>query len=346
MSSNSERNFGIDIARILAMLMVVFLHNLLNGGILRNLDINSNPMSMIYWFIENCSIIAVNIFAIVTGYLMTGKRFSYKRVIELWKIVIFWSIFIFIVFYFWGYPLKMHDIITSFFPTIMNSYWYFNAYLILVLFIPFLNAGIKAIDFLVFEKIVFCLVALSVTIGFVGHLFELEGYSGIWLMILYLIGAYIKVSPRIKRLKNTWLLILYLLCSLISVGAEYVSIKFIGGEERWLSYLSPMVTVSSICLFILLTRINIKNDKIKKILIVISPLSFAVYLIDTHPIIFNYVIQDAFRSLTSLNLVYGLIIFFIISILMFALFLLMEYVRVYIFKLMRNFVRGFKTNGN
>ncbi|MGO3387909.1 acyltransferase family protein [Latilactobacillus sakei] len=345
MKNVNKRNYGVDIARILSMLMVVFLHNLLNGGILKNLDIIDNPFNMIYWIIENFSIVAVNIFAIITGYLMVGKKVHYKKLVSLWKNVIFWSIFICVIFYFLGYPLKTHTIIISFFPTIMKNYWYFNAYIMLVLFIPFLNAGIKAIDFLLFEKIVFCLTLFSVTMGLIGHWFELGGYSGIWLMILYLIGSYIKMSPRVKRLKSIHLISAYSLSMIISLLAEYVSIRYIGGEERWLNYLSPMVVLSSVTLFILLTRIDIKNEKVKRLVSVISPLTFTVYLIDTHPVIFYYIIKNNFKWITELGTFQGVFILLIISILMFISFLMLEYIRVYIFQLLSKLVK-FKKNRN
>ena len=43
------RVYGVDIARILSMLMVVFLHNLLAGGILRENDTSFSNLT--YWLV-------------------------------------------------------------------------------------------------------------------------------------------------------------------------------------------------------------------------------------------------------------------------------------------------------
>lgn len=331
MISTDRRNYGIDIARIVSMLMVVFLHNLLNGGILANLDIVRNPIGMVYWFVENCSIVAVNVFALITGYLMVDRKISFKKIIDLWKTVLFWSIFICLICLLFKLPITSRDIIVSFFPTIMKNYWYFNAYIMLFLFIPFLNAGINMLDDKFFEKLIFLLVGFSITLGFIGHWFEMDGYSGIWLIILYLVGAYIKLSTRIQHVDNIHIISIYIISMLVSVCAEYISLRFIGGTYHWISYISPMVVVSSICLFILLTRIRVKNIKVRKVLAIISPLTFAVYLIDSHPIVYNVFIKNSFSNIADLNVFKGLLILFSVSILMFSIFILMEYSRVNIF---------------
>lgn len=59
-----KRNYGIDIARVLAMFMVVVVHNLSQGGVLKNTTSTLGFLSS--YEIFNISIVAVNIFALIT----------------------------------------------------------------------------------------------------------------------------------------------------------------------------------------------------------------------------------------------------------------------------------------
>lgn len=87
---NSEsRQYGIDIARLSAMFMVVLLHDLLQGGILDwTLD---SAKDLMYMTLENYAIIAVNVFALISGYLGVGEAFRPSKLIHLWVAVFTWS---------------------------------------------------------------------------------------------------------------------------------------------------------------------------------------------------------------------------------------------------------------
>ena len=76
-----KRNYGIDMAKFLSMFMVVILHNLLQGGVLSLSNVSFNNMG--YWLLENLALPAVNIFAIITGFLMVDKNFKLTRITSL-----------------------------------------------------------------------------------------------------------------------------------------------------------------------------------------------------------------------------------------------------------------------
>ena len=63
-----ERNYGIDLLRILSMFMVVLLHLCGFGGVLSNVK----PFSVNYyiaWFLEIVSYCAVDVFALISGFV-------------------------------------------------------------------------------------------------------------------------------------------------------------------------------------------------------------------------------------------------------------------------------------
>lgn len=70
---NKERNYGIDMLRIVAMFMVIILHILGRGGILDSVKTFS-PNYYIGWFMEIASFGAVNCYAIISGYVCYNKK--------------------------------------------------------------------------------------------------------------------------------------------------------------------------------------------------------------------------------------------------------------------------------
>jgi surface polysaccharide O-acyltransferase-like enzyme len=80
--------------------MICILHILLQGGILNNATIFSTNYE-IAWLLELMCISAVNCYALISGYIMYNIKVKYKRIVNLWFQVIFYSVgitFIYAVF--------------------------------------------------------------------------------------------------------------------------------------------------------------------------------------------------------------------------------------------------------
>ena len=67
-----NRIYGIDLLRIMSMMMVLILHVFSNGGVLFQLIPNTKNY-YVGWFLEAMCFCAVDIFAIMTGYLMVDR---------------------------------------------------------------------------------------------------------------------------------------------------------------------------------------------------------------------------------------------------------------------------------
>ena len=93
----NERNFGIDLLRILAMYMVVVLHVLGHGGILEACE-RFSLNYYIAWVLETSAYCAVDIFAMITGYGIVNTKFNGFKMIPLWLNVFFYSAIITILF--------------------------------------------------------------------------------------------------------------------------------------------------------------------------------------------------------------------------------------------------------
>ena len=89
-----KRNSNFELLRIIAMVMIVSLHTLGHGGGLNNTTVNS--INFIFnHILESLSIVAVNIFILISGYFGIKSYSSVKSKISLlYKQMIFYSIII------------------------------------------------------------------------------------------------------------------------------------------------------------------------------------------------------------------------------------------------------------
>lgn len=97
---NNQRNYGIDLLKIISMLMVVTLHVLGKGNLLYNkeLEIFSTKYNIL-WILEIASFCAVNLYALSSGYVGLKAKHKYTNIFILYLEVVFLFTFNFIYFF-------------------------------------------------------------------------------------------------------------------------------------------------------------------------------------------------------------------------------------------------------
>lgn len=315
MNGNQERNYGIDFLKIISMYMVVLLHVLGCGGILGNCEKFSFNY-YVAWILEISACCAVDVFAMITGYLMVEKKYNGCKIIPLWLTVFFYSALIAFSFYIIPFLSSIHEpsqisIIKSFFPVISGQYWYFTAYFGMYFFIPFINMFVNSIEkrnhrnLCLTIIIVFSLLPIM-NLGDIKSFGLSRGYSAIWLTCCYVIGAYLKKYPlNITPLKSlmTYFASIFLIFS-IKYFSHFIFVVFLKKDKDtnlFINYNSILVIISAIALVSFFEKLNIKNALCKKTLTFLSTLSFSVYLIHANYIIYGYIIKDHFISIASSN---------------------------------------------
>lgn len=328
--SRDSRQYGIDVARLSAMFMVVLLHNLLQGGVLDwTLD---STKDLMYMTLENYAIIAVNVFALISGYLGVGKAFRPTKLIRLWVAAFTWSaasaIFGLCIgtqvdsWFYW-----------SFFPVLGQSYWYFNSFILLELFVPILNAAVEKLKSRDLLSLAFGMVVVSVILGFPNGLGMGGGYSAIWLIILWLAGASIRLNYDLisERISSKRLFFACIFIPLISTFFEFEYHRRGMDPGQWITYVSPLVSIQSVCFFLPVARIKITNGSVRALLKFFSPSAFGVYLIDNSNWFYRIWLAGRFNWILGFHSYYGVPIILLISAVMFICFLLAETVRIKLF---------------
>lgn len=307
----SNRNIGIELLRIVSMVMIVFIHCFGCGGILDN----AYKFSLNYYvsyFIQIACFGAVNLYALISGYVCINSKNKYSRIINLWIEVFFYSVTISIIFLLLpNYRVGMGRLIFSFFPVTSFSYWYFTCYFCLFFAMPFINKAILNASKNIVRNVIIVGFILFTLINLFGNLVDYDmlkigrGFSPIWLMYLYICGSYIKLWGN-KTSKNYVNLIAYFICTIatfiINIGIDFVSENYFDAlvNIEFLTYNSPFVFIGSIFLFKFFVNLNIQH--MKKPILKVASVSFSVYLISVHPVFYKLVQKDMFTAYANDNL--------------------------------------------
>lgn len=146
-SSKHERIIGVDIAKIVAMILVVAVH--VNGFGLPY--VGDNPTGLGYLllrsFLGAIFMACINIFAIASGYAGIMATFKISRLIRLWIQIVFTGLMVLICLdLFTDINVQTKDYLKACIPIAKKQYWYMTAYFMLCLVMPVLNAGIKSLN--------------------------------------------------------------------------------------------------------------------------------------------------------------------------------------------------------
>lgn len=349
---NTYRLTWIELLRILFMIMVLILHINLCGGIFHNVPFGG-VQYLAVWLLEALCFCAVNGYAMITGYVSCESRFRYCKIVPIWLQVVFWCVVITAAFaVFVPDKINSADILRAFIPVSENTYWYFTAYFGMFFFIPFFNILIGQLDFKKYTVLILTLfVLLSVysdAFKFVKDkdIFSLKyGYSMLWLSALYFMGAYIKrFGSEIKLKKRTWAAIYFISSAVFAINTYFIEIdnadsfdiigKYYQGGYT-MEYNSPFCVISAFSLIMLFKDKKINSRKIESVIKFFSASSFGIFLIHTHPLVFNNIISDLFIPMTKLNVPLLIISIIGAAIAAYIVLALAEQLRISLFRLIK-----------
>lgn len=298
-----ERNYGIDLVKIVAMLMIVTLHVLGCGGVL-GASVGNPKNCAVAWLLEIAAFGAVNIYAMASGYLCVSSGHKYKSILLLWLQVFFYTAIITALFYV-NNPgtVGKQQIINAVFPVTTTQYWYFTGYFCMFFFIPVMNTALEHLEKRQLQRILaaaFVLFSILPTIFALDPFHENDGYSALWLAVLYMVGGYIRKYGLFEKVPSAVLGLSYLVLVVITWAIKWKKEETAISFGGLVSYLSPTIVLAAICIFLVFSRIKVK--RLKKSIKWIASATFGVYLIHTHPLIWNYILIGRFSDCASAGL--------------------------------------------
>ena len=337
-----ERNAGVDLLRITSMFLVVLLHILGQGAL------PADPFTAQYfagWFLYAGAYCAVNCYALITGYVMFESKFRISRLISLWFEVLFYAVIITLGFWVLRpQTVGGSELLSMFFPVSNQYYWYFTAYCAMYFFVPVLNLAVEKLSRSQLRMLLAAIFVLFTVLPSVMQtdLFQTyNGYSPVWLMVMYFIGAYLKKYGIPNPQKRIWYLGVYLVCSMLvwgsrALGDWLISLGFDNiNSNMMFNYTSPLIFGAGIGLFLFFASLRIRSPFALRCIGFFAPLSFGVYLIHTHPLVWWHWLPARFVRFAGLYLPLYLGAIFLAALALYAVCSLADYLRALLFRVCR-----------
>ena len=363
MNNSNERNLGIDLLRIVSMILIMLLHVLGQGGILKSAEVLSTNYDVAY-FLEVLAYPSVAIFGMIMGYVGLNRKHSLSGWVYVFLQVLFYTIITTLIFMFAGPFVVSHlgseagiakasdmlsassgfgtfvglsEIRKMFTPVMTEQYWYITAYLGLYFFMDGINHVINTMPrakcrvMLIASVLLFSVLPVTTSVD----AYSLKyGCSIICVFLFYSIGAYVRKYDIGVSLSNLNLVLIYLLSILFTWFSKIGIETFIGYSEDapdrgniLINFHSPTVIIAGLMLLILFSRMKIgkgatsskdmsasegisvsegesrstsaSEGAFAKMIRVLTPLTLGVYLSDTHPLIFTYLMDGRFSNLAT-----------------------------------------------
>ena len=347
-----KRNAGVDLLRIIAMMGIVYTHVLHEGkGISKYNRYKSKIISShTYVFWHN------NAYALISG-IVGYKSNKYSNLLYLWLCVVFYSVGI--RYYFIKYKKVTSlngQLYQEYSPAISGRYWYFSSYFGMFIFLPIVNKGIQDLNKPEFQLVVISIFGIFIFwynyINSKSDFFAMNsGYSTIWLLCLYIIGAYIGKFHAdytgIKRyIFNLIYFFIFLFLSYIHNKYSYYIISNSTGtfKIKLLNFLKKLMsnnlnsvikTTQAILITLIFLRLKC-NEYLSEIITFFGHLTFGIYLIhinrNTRIHYLNTLLIGQSNNLTFREVIQMLILK---SIKLFFECIILEYLRQLLFNILR-----------
>ena len=340
-----KRQSNIELLRILAIICIISFHYVYKSGYVLT-DLNANSLIIkSFWFLGE---LGVNLFILITGYFLINSKFSFKKLIKLIIEVNFYYLITLFVSLTVGKSIgggvtalfpNFKTTFLRFFAVIFNRYWFITAYILIYILSPYLNKFIKSLTKNEHKKLLIIILTIwSIIPTFFGifnnNTESLLYYNRfIWLIILYFLGAYIKLyslkffnKNKIKR---------FIMISLISFTTMILGVIIIyhfkdiflkiGIKQEayfWQPNSIPMI-ILSIAIFELFLNFKIKNNKLINLL---ASTTLGIYMLHDGPLA-NILWKKVFKSLNCLNSKYAIIYIIVHTFIIFIVGSLIDLIR-------------------
>ena len=343
----NKRNYGIDLVRIISMILIINHHIIYHGGPL----FNTQKFSLehkIFIFLNTICVSGVNAFGLISGCVGFHSH-KFSNLFYLLFTTYLYSIIISHLFKYFKPTLKgnYYKIIYTLFIT---DYWYFTAYFTMYFFFPLINEGIIQIKqktmfhftinlFLIFS---FLNEILKNTQRFKSSdIFNLKnGFSYSWLLILYLFGGYLgRFKIDIYKKKNKYYYIKYIfiiiILGIIKTKLILYRMAKYNLKNITINYASPIYLGISFSIIMIFSNMNIKTKILIKLISFFSPLTYGIYLSHNHLLVRLYIIKTYFLWILKYKSIKIVIIEIICSFGVFMFCCIIDLIRLCIFKFLK-----------
>ena len=340
----NNRNYGIDLVRIISMILIINHHIIYHGGPL----FNTQKFSLehkIFIFLNVICVSGVNAFGLISGCVGFHTN-KFSNLFYLLFTTYMYSITISHLFKHFKPILKgnYYNIIYTLFIT---DYWYFTAYFTMYFFFPLINEGIIQIK----QKTMFHFtINLFLIFSFLNEIlkysqrfkssdiFNLKnGFSYTWLLILYLFGGYLgRFKIDILKKKNKYYYIKYIFLIIIFglIKTKLLLSEIVKNNINYIdiNYASPTYIGISISIVLIFSNINISNTILIKLISFFSSLTYGIYLSHNHLFVRLHIVRKYFLWILKFKSIKIVVIEIMCSFGVFLFCGFIDLIRIFIFR--------------
>lgn len=257
-----ERNSNLELYRIIAMLLIVAHHYVVNSGLyqlMQNSELTSN--SIFLYIFGMWGKTGINCFMLITGYFMCKSSITIRKFLKLILEVEFYKIIIYCIFLISGYEVfTVKGLIKSLLPITSVHTGFTSCFLLFFLCIPFLNILINNISKRMHQKLLFLLLGIYTILYTLPGIYVSYNYVS-WFSVIYFIASYIRIYgfyPNISTIQWGWL-------SLLSVILAISSVLLLANTS-WTFWLvsdsnAIFAVTTAVCSFMFFKQLQIKQNK-------------------------------------------------------------------------------------
>ncbi len=220
-----KRNSGIELLRIIAMLMVIVYHWVWHGGIRTFSDMDFGVNVVFMQFLLTLGRTGCCIFAIITGYFMIGSKREnyYPKIVSLAGAThLYYAVILAVMFLTKAVPVTKTLAVKSMLPLLFGT-WYIIAYLLLLLLVPFLNPFLSGLSRESYLRLTVTLLLIWSVIPTASA--DAWSFSDLdFFLVMYVLGGYLRLHPIQKKLPwgvmaaGSWVLMLLSVIGMDALG--------------------------------------------------------------------------------------------------------------------------------
>jgi len=306
-----KRQANFEVLRVVAMAMIVAMHFMHKGGIIKPLYEDTTVVNYVAWIIESFCNVAANCYVLIAGYFLVDREWKFKKLVVVVLQAWFYSMLIPVLCFILGVcgvrEWSIYEWVTAVLPLQMDHYWFATAYVLMFMLSPVLAAGVKQLSKKQLEITIGVLLVYFCVFKSISPILlstDKYGYDYNWFICMFLIAAYIrlhgtedggllignkKVFCSKKQSVVCYVATVAVICCLTAVlGMITARIgKFDYYMNMVYSYNHILTLIASLSLFFAFKYWQPKEGKLIQFLCKIAPYTFGVYLIHENIVIRN-----------------------------------------------------------
>lgn len=357
-----KRDSGIELLRIIAILMVIGVHTFLYGNFYEEAKSVGGIVYIFATFLRIMVRPAVNIFVMITGYFMVRQKFdlkkAYKRVFNIYISIFFYSVILSLITLALGKDFYTINGVTTpiyiivlkmLFPVLAQNWYFISDYIFLCLFAPFVNIVLQKITkkeyqvLLVISSIVMSVWFMLGDINLMDQVVRTYGYGDMEdgknvfsFIYIYIIGGYINLHVKKQEHVRYRYLMFFVICLIANciLATKLEVIEFADIASR---YTNAFVILMAVFLLMFFKDLHFYNKTVNTV----ASATLGVYAIHEFSYIREFIWSKFnFSKINCTNLFLDMV--YIVGVIMTIFFIctLIEIMRQKLFRFIKQNLKG------